>query len=51
MNQIVPQNDFSVKVKLFDGPIGQTPNTEEIVAKSVIVCAGPWTSKLMNPLG
>lgn len=44
MKQIVPLNNPQrVRIELENG--------ENIVAKSVVVCAGPWTSKVMDPLG
>lgn len=42
VEQVIPQKN---KVQLVLG------NGSKIEAKSVVVCAGPWTSRIMEPLG
>ena len=43
VKQIFPMDETMVKIELLDGSVVKT--------KSLVVCAGPWTNKLMNPLG
>ena len=43
IDKIYPENSNSVSVKLANGQIFQS--------KSLVICAGPWTNKLLEPLG
>ena len=43
VKQIFPIDESMVKIELLDG--------SEVMTKSLVVCAGPWTNKLMNPIG
>ena len=43
VQEIVPFGTDLVKVHLVDGKIFN--------AKSVVICAGPWTNKILQPLG
>lgn len=43
VKEISVQNSSCVKIRLKDGTT--------LESKSVVVCAGPWTNKLMEPLG
>ena len=43
VKQIFPMDETMVKIELLDGSVVKT--------KSLVICAGPWTNKLMNPLG
>ena len=43
VKQIFPVDESMVKIELLDG--------SEVMTKSLVVCAGPWTNKLMNPIG
>ena len=43
VKKIIPIDENSVKIQLLNG--------SELKSKSLVVCAGPWTSKFMDPLG
>ena len=43
VKEIVPMETDKIKIHLIDGKVLST--------KSVVICAGPWTNKLTEPLG
>ncbi len=47
VTKITPLKDFVVVTGTADG--GQTE--ESFSAKSIVICAGPWTNRLLQPLG
>ena len=42
IDQIVPESQSSVRVDLKTG--------RTVFSRSLVICAGPWTNKLLEPL-
>ena len=42
IDQIVPESQNSVRVDLKNG--------KTLISRSLVICAGPWTNKLLEPL-